>query len=94
MNRLAHIPGAGGWTAAALVAAPLLLAACVARPGGTYGPPPQRTPPPQRQPERVMVVEPPRADFSGDWELSGRTSGNTVVNFSGQPEWIGRLKSR
>jgi tRNA-2-methylthio-N6-dimethylallyladenosine synthase len=24
------------------------------------------------------------------WELSGRTSGNTVVNFSGQPEWIGR----
>jgi tRNA-2-methylthio-N6-dimethylallyladenosine synthase len=25
-----------------------------------------------------------------DWELSGRTSGNTVVNFSGQPEWIGR----
>ena len=26
-----------------------------------------------------------------DWELSGRTSGNTVVNFSGPPEWIGRL---
>jgi tRNA-2-methylthio-N6-dimethylallyladenosine synthase len=25
-----------------------------------------------------------------DWELSGRTSGNTVVNFSGNPEWIGR----
>ncbi len=25
-----------------------------------------------------------------DWELSGRTSGNTVVNFSGQAEWIGR----
>ena len=24
------------------------------------------------------------------WELSGRTSGNTVVNFSGDPEWIGR----
>jgi tRNA-2-methylthio-N6-dimethylallyladenosine synthase len=24
-----------------------------------------------------------------DWELSGRTSGNTVVNFSGAPEWIG-----
>jgi tRNA-2-methylthio-N6-dimethylallyladenosine synthase len=24
------------------------------------------------------------------WELSGRTSGNTVVNFSGQAEWIGR----
>jgi tRNA-2-methylthio-N6-dimethylallyladenosine synthase len=25
------------------------------------------------------------------WELSGRTSGNTVVNFPGQPNWIGRL---
>lgn len=26
-----------------------------------------------------------------DWELSGRTSGNTVVNFAGRPEWMGRL---
>lgn len=26
-----------------------------------------------------------------DWELSGRTSGNTVVNFAGRPEWIGRI---
>jgi tRNA-2-methylthio-N6-dimethylallyladenosine synthase len=26
-----------------------------------------------------------------DWELSGRTSGNTVVNFVGEPDWIGRL---
>jgi tRNA-2-methylthio-N6-dimethylallyladenosine synthase len=26
-----------------------------------------------------------------DWELSGRTSGNTVVNFSGDASWIGRL---
>ena len=26
-----------------------------------------------------------------DWELSGRTSGNTVVNLSGDAEWIGRL---
>jgi tRNA-2-methylthio-N6-dimethylallyladenosine synthase len=26
-----------------------------------------------------------------DWELSGRTSGNTVVNFAGNPEWIGRI---
>lgn len=26
-----------------------------------------------------------------DWELSGRTTGNTVVNFAGRPEWIGRL---
>jgi tRNA-2-methylthio-N6-dimethylallyladenosine synthase len=25
-----------------------------------------------------------------DWELSGRTSGNTVVNFAGSPEWMGR----
>jgi tRNA-2-methylthio-N6-dimethylallyladenosine synthase len=26
-----------------------------------------------------------------DWELSGRTSGNTVVNFSGSPTWIGQV---
>ncbi|MEP6915214.1 MAG: tRNA (N6-isopentenyl adenosine(37)-C2)-methylthiotransferase MiaB [Acidobacteriota bacterium] len=26
-----------------------------------------------------------------DWELSGRTGGNTVVNFSGSPDWIGRI---
>ena len=26
-----------------------------------------------------------------DWELSGRTSGNTVVNLPGRPEWVGRL---
>jgi tRNA-2-methylthio-N6-dimethylallyladenosine synthase len=25
------------------------------------------------------------------WELSGRTSGNTVVNFSGDPESIGAI---
>jgi len=25
-----------------------------------------------------------------EWELSGRTSGNTVVNLSGDPAWIGR----
>ena len=25
-----------------------------------------------------------------DWELSGRTTGNTVVNFPGEPGWIGR----
>jgi tRNA-2-methylthio-N6-dimethylallyladenosine synthase len=25
------------------------------------------------------------------WELSGRTSGNTVVNFAGAPEWIGTI---
>jgi tRNA-2-methylthio-N6-dimethylallyladenosine synthase len=26
-----------------------------------------------------------------DWELSGRTSGNTVVNFAGREDWIGRI---
>jgi tRNA-2-methylthio-N6-dimethylallyladenosine synthase len=26
-----------------------------------------------------------------DWELTGRTSGNTVVNFPGPPEWLGRF---
>ena len=26
-----------------------------------------------------------------DHELSGRTSGNTVVNFPGDPRWLGRL---
>jgi tRNA-2-methylthio-N6-dimethylallyladenosine synthase len=26
-----------------------------------------------------------------DWELSGRTSGNTVVNFPGDPGWVGRI---
>ena len=25
-----------------------------------------------------------------EWELSGRTAGNTIVNFSGDPSWIGR----
>lgn len=26
-----------------------------------------------------------------EWELTGRTSGNTVVNFAGPPEWLGRI---
>jgi tRNA-2-methylthio-N6-dimethylallyladenosine synthase len=26
-----------------------------------------------------------------DWELSGRTSGNTIVNFAGRSEWIGQI---
>jgi tRNA-2-methylthio-N6-dimethylallyladenosine synthase len=26
-----------------------------------------------------------------EWELSGRTSGNTVVNLAGRPEWIGEV---
>jgi len=38
--------------------------------------------------ERVLVDSRSRRR---EWELSGRTSGNTVVNFSGRPEWIGRL---
>ena len=25
-----------------------------------------------------------------DWELSGRTSGNTVVNLPGSTDWVGR----
>jgi tRNA-2-methylthio-N6-dimethylallyladenosine synthase len=25
------------------------------------------------------------------WEVAGRTSGNTVVNFPGEPDWVGRL---
>jgi len=27
------------------------------------------------------------------WELSGRTSGNTVVNFPGEPSWVGDIVS-
>ncbi len=38
--------------------------------------------------ERVLVDARSRRR---DWELSGRTSGNTIVNFAGEPEWIGRL---
>jgi tRNA-2-methylthio-N6-dimethylallyladenosine synthase len=26
-----------------------------------------------------------------DWEVSGRTAGNSIVNFPGRAEWIGRL---
>jgi tRNA-2-methylthio-N6-dimethylallyladenosine synthase len=38
--------------------------------------------------ERVLVDAHSRRR---DWELSGRTSGNTIVNFEGPPEWIGRI---
>ncbi|HET7698471.1 MAG TPA: tRNA (N6-isopentenyl adenosine(37)-C2)-methylthiotransferase MiaB [Vicinamibacterales bacterium] len=38
--------------------------------------------------ERVLVDATSRRR---DWELSGRTSGNTVVNFPGDPSWAGRL---
>jgi len=39
-------------------------------------------------------VEPVLVDAKSrrrEWELSGRTSGNTVVNFPGQPSWVGRI---
>src|SRR3954462_4966644 len=26
-----------------------------------------------------------------DWELSGRTPRNTIVNFPGDPAWVGRI---
>ena len=41
----------------------------------------------------VGRVEPVLVDSRSrrrEWELSGRTSGNTVVNLSGDPSWIGR----
>jgi tRNA-2-methylthio-N6-dimethylallyladenosine synthase len=38
--------------------------------------------------ERVLVDSMSRRR---DWELSGRTSGNTVVNLPGDPSWIGRI---
>ena len=38
--------------------------------------------------ERVLVDATSRRR---EWELSGRTSGNTVVNFPGDPSWVGRL---
>jgi tRNA-2-methylthio-N6-dimethylallyladenosine synthase len=38
--------------------------------------------------ERVLVEAHSRRR---DWELSGRTSGNTIVNFAGRSEWIGRM---
>ena len=44
--------------------------------------------------EQVGRVEPVLVDSTSrrrDWELSGRTSGNTVVNFPGRAEWLGRV---
>jgi tRNA-2-methylthio-N6-dimethylallyladenosine synthase len=38
--------------------------------------------------ERVLVEARSRRR---DWELSGRTSGNTVVNFPGDPGWVGQI---
>ena len=39
-------------------------------------------------------VEPVLVDATSrrrEWELSGRTSGNTVVNFPGEPSWVGQI---
>jgi tRNA-2-methylthio-N6-dimethylallyladenosine synthase len=38
--------------------------------------------------ERVLIDSTSRRR---DWELSGRTSGNTVVNLPGDPAWVGRI---
>ena len=38
--------------------------------------------------ERVLVDAKSRRR---EWELSGRTSGNTVVNFPGEPSWVGQI---
>jgi tRNA-2-methylthio-N6-dimethylallyladenosine synthase len=40
--------------------------------------------------ERVEVLVDSRSRRR-DWEVSGRTSGNTVVNLPGRPEWVGRF---
>ena len=43
---------------------------------------------------RVGLVEHVLVDSRSrrrEWELSGRTSGNTVVNFPGRAEWLGHL---
>ena len=42
----------------------------------------------------VGTVEPVLVDSRSrrrDWELAGRTTGNTVVNFPGPAEWLGRI---
>jgi tRNA-2-methylthio-N6-dimethylallyladenosine synthase len=44
----------------------------------------------------VGRIEPVLVDATSrrrEWELSGRTSGNTVVNFPGDPSWVGRIVS-
>jgi tRNA-2-methylthio-N6-dimethylallyladenosine synthase len=40
------------------------------------------------RPERVLIDSKSRRR---DWELSGRTSGNTVVNLPGDPSWVGHM---
>ena len=44
----------------------------------------------RRSAQRVEVLVDSRSRRR-DWELSGRTTGNTVVNFPGRPEWVGRF---
>jgi tRNA-2-methylthio-N6-dimethylallyladenosine synthase len=42
----------------------------------------------------VGRIEPVLIDATSrrrEWELSGRTSGNTVVNLPGDPSWVGRI---
>jgi len=42
----------------------------------------------------VGRVEPVLVDSKSrrrEWELSGRTAGNTVVNFPGDPSWVGQI---
>ena len=44
--------------------------------------------------EAIGRVEPVLVDAKSrrrEWELSGRTSGNTVVNFPGEPSWVGQI---
>lgn len=44
--------------------------------------------------DAIGRVEPVLVDATSrrrDWEVSGRTSGNTVVNFPGDPSWVGRF---
>lgn len=48
----------------------------------------------QRHAEAIGRVEQVLVDSRSrrrEWELSGRTGGNTVVNLSGDPAWIGRI---
>jgi tRNA-2-methylthio-N6-dimethylallyladenosine synthase len=39
---------------------------------------------------QVMAVLVDSVSRKRDWELSGRTTGNTIVNFPGERAWVGR----
>ena len=44
--------------------------------------------------QAIGRIEPVLVDATSrrrDWEVSGRTSGNTVVNFPGNPSWVGGI---